>query len=198
MLQLPNALANQSFSKRESKKKSKQKGMQKGIQKGIQKRNGKDGGKQSWMTLLCNIHSTYLWGWPNTLLDVSPRCLKERSKELSRTRKIHLFNRITTLTIRQHVQSDNKSVEGPRGVVRPKFKVNVDCSTCGYWLRVEASSFGVFIGNPARRGIHEIAGVCSHQRGRHKWTNVHIKLEKKIQFIKVDNSNWRIPKLECR
>ena len=135
--------------------------MQKGIQKGIQKRNGKDGGKQSWMTLLCNIHSTYLWGWPNTLLDVSLRCLKERSKELSRTRKIHLFNWIRIRTIRQ------QECRGPRGFVRPKFEVDVDRSTCSYRLSVETLSVGVFIGNPTRRGIHSIAGVCSHQPERH-------------------------------
>ena len=32
----------------------------------------------------------------------------------------------------------------------------------GYQLNIEASPVSVFIGSPAPRGIHNIAGVCSH------------------------------------
>ena len=99
------------------------------------------------------------WDWPNTLPEVSPWFLKEGSKELSRTRKIHLLNRIKTRTIRQW------ECRGPRGVVKPKFKV--DCLTCGYQVSKEALSVGVFIGTPACGGIHNIVGACRHQRRRH-------------------------------
>ena len=109
---------------------------------------------------ISKFNASFIWRWPNTSLEVSPWCLKK----LSRTHKIHLFNWIKTHTIRQ------RECREPQGVVRPKFEVDVDCSTCGYRLSVEASSVGVFIGSPTRGGIHNIAGVSSHQHGRHTST----------------------------
>ena len=92
------------------------------------------------------------------------------------------FNWIKTRTIRQ------QECEGPRGVVRSEFEVDVDRSTYRYRLSVEALSVGIFIGNPACGGIHNIAGVCSHQRGRHKYA--HIYLSKK--FSNFVSPTWKL------
>lgn len=62
-------------------------------------------------------------------------------------------------------------------MVRPKFEVDVDHSTCGYRLSMEALSVGIFIGNHRTWRISQhcgpvlslnTAGACSHQRGGHK------------------------------
>ena len=76
----------------------------------------------------CSKLIFFFWGLPNTPLEVYPWRLKERFKELSRTRKIHSFNHIKTGTIGQKV------CEGPQGIVRSRFKVDADHSTCGYQL----------------------------------------------------------------
>ena len=102
--------------------------------------------------------------------------LKSRDTKLS-----DRFNRIKTRTIRR------QECEGPRGVVRSEFEVDVDRSTYRYRLSVEALSVGIFIGNPARGGIHNIAGVCSHQRGRHKYA--HFYLSKKFLILYPRHGN---------
>ena len=60
---------------------------------------------------------------------------------MSRIYKIYLFNGMKT-------QSDKESLEGHEAI-RPKFKVNVDCLTCVYPLRLKASLVVVFIGEGA-------------------------------------------------